>query len=400
MIYLDNIAGTKPDKNVVDAVMPFIAEQYGNPSAHFYTLGRDAYQAVDKARKSVAKFINAEHAEEIYFTSNGTESNNIAIHGVLNHIDNKNKKHIITTNIEHYSVQNPILKYGHKGYKLTILNVNSDGFVNLDELKNAITDDTVLVAIQHANPEIGTIQEIEKIGEIVKSKNSNTHLHVDAVASAGILAIDVQKFKADSLTFAGQNIYSIRGAAVLYVKKGAKVIPMMQGGGQELAMRPGSENVAAIVGLGKAVEVAEASMVEYAKTMKEHSTRLLAEMQKMFDFLHITGTKDVEKRLPGHVSFWVEYIEGEALLLWYSINGIAVSSGSACASNILGEDEEDLKASDVLTAVGVPTDVCAGSITMSMSKYTVKEDVDKVVEVSPGIIQKLCEMSPVYNAKK
>ena len=395
MIFMDNIAGTKPDKRVFDKMLPFLYEQYGNPSAHFYSLGREAFEAVAEARKNVADLIGAKE-DEIIFTSSGTESNNLAIKGILRHPDYADKKHIIISEIEHFSIQNSVIKFLNEGYKITKLQVGENGRVNAEDLKKAITKDTALVSIMHANPEIGVIQEVETFGQICKE--NNVIFHVDAVASCGHIPVDVNKIQCDLLTLAAQNFYGPKGAAALYLREGVKIKPLFDGGHQERGYRSGTENVPAIVGLGEAARIAKAEMNEYAPKMKKLSERLITELGKMFDFIHFTG--DVENRLPGHVSFWVEYIEGESLLLWFALKGICASSGSACSSNILAEDEDELEASHVLTAVGVPTDICAGSLTLSMSKYNTEEDVDKVLEVAPEVIMKLCEMSPEYNRDK
>ncbi len=393
-IYLDNIAGTKPDERVVEAVMPYLTEKYGNPAAHFYPLGRESYLALNNARKQVAELINAKNLEDIIFTSNGTESNNIAIKGVLGL--SGNKKHIIISEIEHYSIQNPVLKLTNEGYTFTKLQVDKGGRISPESVLKAIKEDTAMVAIAHANSEIGVIQDIEAIGKICKEKG--IHFHVDAVASCGFVEIDVEKMNASTLTIAAQNFYGIRGAAVLYVAPNVKLKPLFDGGFQEKGIRSGSENVPAIIGLGKACEIAKNEMSIYVPKMLSLRNKLIEGLTKQYDFLHITG--EIEHRLPYHVSFWVEYIEGESLLMWYAQKGVFCASGSACSSNILAEDEEDLQASHILTAVGVPTDICAGSITMSLSKYNTEEDINYVLKVSPEIINKLCEMSPAFDSSK
>jgi len=390
-IYLDNIAGTKLDSRVLDKMLPFISENYGNPSAHFYPLGRISYLAIEEARKEVLLLIKSGEEDKIVFTSNGTESNNLAIKGVLS--NSGNKKHVVITEIEHQSVQNVLIKKMRAGYSYTILKVDKLGRINLEDLENAIREDTALVVVSHANSEIGVIQDIEAVGKICKAHS--VHLHIDAVASAGFLDICVDKFNASTLSIASQNIYGPRGAAALYIRSGVKLTALVDGGHQEFGYRSGSENVAAIVGFGEACKIARLEMHDYVPKIKVLRDKLLDSLGKKIDFLHFTGS--LEYRLPYHVSFWVEYIEGESLLMMYSQNKIYVASGSACSSNILAEDEEDLVASHVLTAVGVPTDICAGSITMSLSKYNTELDIERVIEVTPTIISRLCEMSPAYN---
>ncbi len=391
-IYLDNIAGTKPDYRVVEAMMPFLTEDYGNPSAHFYPLGRKSYLAISNARKQVADLINADE-ENIIFTSCGTESNNLAIKGIL--ALSGDKKHIVISEIEHFSIQNPVLKLMSQGYTFTKLKVDKKGRINLNDLEKAIKDDTALVCIAHANSEIGVIQDIEAVGNICERKG--VLLHVDAVASCGFIDVDVKKMKASTLTIAAQNFYGPRGIAALYIAPNVKLKPLFDGGFQEKGYRSGSENVAGIVGLGKACQIAKAEMKEYSAKMQILRDKLIAGLKSQYDFLHITG--DEEGRLPYHVSFWVEYIEGESLLMWYAQKQVFVASGSACSSNILAEDEEDLQASHVLTAVGVPTDICAGSIAMTLSKYINDDDIDYVLKVTPEIVDKLCAMSPAFNRK-
>ncbi|MGA1862258.1 cysteine desulfurase family protein [Deferribacter thermophilus] len=394
MIYMDNVAGTKPDKRVVEKMLPFIEEKYGNPSAHFYPLGRESFEAIEEAREHVAALINAK-TENIVFTSCGTESNNLAIKGVAFDPEYDDKKHIIISEIEHYSVQNVALKLTNLGYEVTKLRVDDTGLVSVGALKEAIRDDTLLVSIMHANPEIGTIQDIEKLGEVCKEKG--VIFHVDAVASCGHVEIDVEKFNCDLLSIASQNFYGPKGAAALYIRDGIKITPLFDGGFQERGYRSGSENVPAIVGMGEAARIAKEEMHIYVPKMIKLREKLWNGLGEMFDFLHFTGHP--EQRLPGHVSFWIEYIEGESLLLSYSLKGVAAASGSACSSNILAEDEDELEASHVLTAVGVPNDICAGSLTFSMSKYIEEKDVDYVLEITPAIVNRLCEMSPYYNKK-
>lgn len=392
MIYLDNVAGTMPDKRVVDKMLPFLKEKYGNPSAHFYPLGRESYDAVNESRNLVANLIGS-NPEEIVFTSCGTESNNMALKGLVMHPDNVNKKHIIISEIEHFSIQNVCAKLINDGYTITKLKVDRNGQIDLEDLEKSIKDNTLLVSIMSANPEIGTVQESEKIGEICRKKG--VFYHIDAIASCGHTELNVRKLNCDLLSISAQNFYGPRGAGALFVKNGVKLVPLFDGGFQERGFRSGSENVAGIVGLGEAARIASEEMAVYVPKMKFLGEKLMKGLSGMYDFLHITGHPTM--RLPGHVSFWVEYIEGESLLLWYSLNGIYGASGSACSSNILADDENDLAASHVLTAVGVPNDICAGSMTFSLSKYIEESDIDKVLEVTPTIINRLCEMSPAFN---
>jgi len=394
MIYLDNVAGTKPDPRVIEKMMPFFTEHYGNPSAHFYPIGREAFEAMEAARAQVADMIGSK-PEEIVFTSSGTESNNLAIKGFLKNPSNKGK-HIIISEIEHFSVDTVVSKMINDGYEITKLKVDDGGLVNPADLEKAIKEDTVLVSIQYVNPEIGTIQYTKELGAVCKAKG--VAFHVDAVAAAGFVEIDVNELNCDMLSIAAQNFYGPKGAAALYIREGVKVSGLMDGGFQERGYRSGTENVPAIVGMGEAASIVKAEMSEYVPKLVQMQEKLWKGLGGMFDFLHFTGHPS--RRRPGHVSFWIEYIEGESLLMWLSLKGLACASGSACSSNILAEDEDDLVASPVLTAVGVPTDICAGSLGMSMSRYNVPEDIDKVLEVMPETVQRLCEMSPMYNQNK
>ncbi len=394
MIYLDNIAGCAPDKRVVEKILPFLTERYGNASSHFYHLGRDAFEAMEEARKEVAQLMGA-NSDDVYFTASGTESNNLALKGVISHPDNLHKKHIILSELEHYSLQNPARRLISKGYKVSWAKVTPQGHVDTDHLASLLNEDTVFVAIQHANPEIGTVQDIATISKLVKA--SGAHLHIDAVASAGLLPIDVDTFRADTLSISGTNLYGIRGTAALYIRKGVKILPVTEGGGQEQGIRAGSENIVGIVAMGEGARIVREEMSSYVPQLQALGENLMSRITSLYDFIHITGESDMSKRLPGNVSFWVEYIEGESLLMWYAVKGFAVASGSACASNILAEDEDDLEASPILTAVGVPTDVCAGSVTMSLSRTNTQEHVDRVIAETPDIVDRLCAISPAFN---
>jgi len=391
MIYMDNVAGTKIDSRVLKKMMPYFEDKYGNPSAHFYPIGRESYEAISKSRKAVSTLINASF-NEIIFTSSGTESNNLAIKGILSQKKLENKKHIIISEIEHLSIQNIASKLLNEGYKITKLKVDNYGCIDPDDLRKAITKNTAMVSIMHANPEIGTIQDIKGIGEICR--NHNIVFHVDAVASCGHIPVNVATFNCDLLSISAQNFYGPKGAAALYIKKGTPISPLFDGGYQEMGIRSGSENVPAIVGMGEAANIVMEEMPLYSKKMELLGKKLWEGLNDKIDFIHFTGHP--KKRLPGHVSFWIEYIEGESLLLWFSLKGICAASGSACSSNILAEDEEGLNASYILTAVGVPNDICAGSLMFSMSKYSKEEDVDYVLSTAPEIVKRLSEMSPDY----
>jgi cysteine desulfurase len=391
MIYMDNVAATKPDKRVVVKMLSYMEENYGNPSSHFYPLGRTSYEAINIARENVSKLINA-NIDEVIFTSCGTESNNLAIKGLIQNDHNKNKRHIIISETEHISIQNVVTKLLSSDFKVTKLKVDNYGLVNLDDFEKLINKDTLLVSVAHSNPEIGSIQNIESIGNICKNKD--VFFHVDAIASCGHVEVDVKKFNCDLLSIAAQNFYGPKGAAALYIREGVSIDPIFDGGYQERGLRAGTENVPAIVGMGEAAKIAKEEMNIYVTKMCSQSKRLWSELGKNIKYLHFTGHP--ENRLPGHISFWVEFIEGESLLLWFALKDVCVASGSACSSNILGENEDSLVASHVLTAIGVPDDICAGSLMFSLSKYTTDDEIDYVIGIAPGIVEKLFEMSPYY----
>ena len=391
MIYMDNMAATKPDNRVIEAMIKYLKDEYGNPSALFYPLGRSAFEAVLKAREQVASLINA-NSDEIIFTSCGTESNNLAIKGLADKLKTENKTHIILSEIEHYSVQNCVTKLLNKGFTFTKLHVGNNGLINLNELKESINEKTGLVSIMHANPEIGSIQDIVSIGRICKEKD--VLFHVDAVASCGHVPIDVNEFGCDLLSIAAQNFYGAKGAAALYIRNGIAITPLFDGGFQEKGIRSGTENVPAIVGMGVAADIAKNEMADYTVKMKLLRDKLIEGLKNEIKYLHFTG--DLKQRLPGHVSFWVEHIEGESILLWLSLKDVCAASGSACSSNIMGKDERDLKASYVLSAIGVPSDICAGSVTLSLSRYNREEEIDYVIKIFPELVEKLMEMSPFY----
>ena len=381
-IYLDNIAGTKPDERVVEAVMPYLTEKYGNPAAHFYPLGRESYLALNNARKQVAELINAKNLEDIIFTSNGTESNNIAIKGVLGL--SGNKKHIIISEIEHYSIQNPVLKLTNEGYTFTKLQVDKGGRISPESVLKAIKEDTAMVAIAHANSEIGVIQDIEAIGKICKEKG--IHFHVDAVASCGFVEIDVEKMNASTLTIAAQNFYGIRGAAVLYVAPNVKLKPLFDGGFQEKGIRSGSENVPAIIGLGKACEILlekQDSEILHIKRLRDtFEKRVLEEIPDTY----VNGA--IDNRVPSISDIAFRYIEGEALMVY--AREVCCSAGSACTS-------ASTNPSHVLSAINIDEVDIHGALRFSFGRFNTLDEVNRAVDVLKESVEKLRKMSPLYN---
>ena len=382
-IYLDHAATTKLKKEVLDAMLPFLTEQYGNPSS-IYTLGREAKKAMDSAREQVAKAINAQ-PNEIYFTSSGTESDNWAIKGVA--YANKQKgKHIITSNIEHHAVLHTCEFLEKEGFEVTYIPVDNEGIIKLDELKKAIRPDTILISVMLANNEIGTIQPIKEISKI--AKEHGIYLHTDAVQAVGSIPVDVNDLGVDLLSLSGHKIYGPKGVGVLYVKSGTKISPFIHGGGQERGKRAGTENVANIVGIGKAIELATQDIKAYSSHLQKLRDMTIEEILKTIPHSRLNG--HAEKRLPGNVNISFEYIEGESILLMLDSKGISASSGSACTSG-------SLDPSHVLLAIGLPHEIAHGSLRLTFGEENTKDDVKYLLDVLPPIIEKLRAMSPLYN---
>ncbi|KRT74478.1 MAG: aminotransferase class v, cysteine desulfurase [Deltaproteobacteria bacterium CSP1-8] len=389
-IFFDHISTTPLDPRVLEAMMPYLTEWYGNPSSHIHDQGQRAVQAVDAARAEVARFVNA-NPQEIVFTSGSTEANNLAIKGAAAACAKKGK-HLVVSEVEHFSVLNALPPLRNRGYEVTTLSADSDGKVDPDDVRRAIRPDTVLVSVMHANAEIGTIEPIGEIGRITRERE--VLFHTDATASAGHIPLDVREAGADLVTLSAHNFYGPKGTGALVVREGVRLDSQIDGGFQEMGFRAGTENVPGIAGMGKAAAIASSEMGEWASHLRRLEKRLRDGIASSVTHLHFTGHPT--DRLPGHVSFWVEYAEGESLLLFLSVHGVMAASGSACSSNLKGRDEEDLVASHVLRAIGVPSDICTGSITFSMGKGNTEQEVDHVLSVLPGIVRRLWEMSPTY----
>lgn len=389
-IYFDHAATTPVDPRVVEAILPYLSGEFGNPSSHIHSKGVVANQALDESRNMVAKLLNAP-SETIIFTSGATEANNLAIRGYLEaHKDQG--KHLIISEIEHYSVINLCLQLKREGYDLTLLPVDANGLVSLDALRQAVRKDTVLISIQHASSEIGTIQDIKELAAVARS--ANVFLHCDAAASGGNVPLNAADLGVDALTISAHNFYGPKGVGALYLKSGVRLEPQLIGGFQERGYRSGTENLAGIVGMAKAAELALLEMPQRQEHLGKLQRKLWDGLAKQYDFLHFTGHPS--QRLPGHVSFWLEYIEGESLLLFLNVYGVQTASGSACASNMRGQTEDDLAASHVLTAVGVPAEYCSGSLTVSMGKDNTEDEVDYMLQVFPPVVEKLLAMSPLW----
>ncbi len=382
LIYLDNNATTKVDDKVFEAMLPYFKEEYGNPSS-IYEFAKKANYAVKEARGQIKDFLNAENEKEIIFTSCGSESANTAIKGVLE--VNKNKRHIITTKVEHPCVLNLYNTLEKQGYNVDYIDVNSNGELNLEQLEAAINYDTALVSVMYANNETGVIYPIEKISEIIKSKNKETKFFVDAVQAAGKIPIDVQALGVDMLGISGHKFHAPKGVGALYVNSKTMITPLIVGGHQERGKRAGTENVPYIVGLGQAAMEAQDNLKYEMTEVKRLRDKLETNILKNI-FNARLNTK-VTNRVPNTANIGFEYIEGELILLHLSDLGICASSGSACTSG-------SLEPSHVLRAMNVPFTAIHGSIRFSLSKYTTEKEVDYVCDVLPEIIDKLRNLSP------
>jgi cysteine desulfurase len=388
-IYFDNINTTFLDNEVAQAMEQAMTSKLGNPSAHIHSAGIQAARLVDEARGRVAALIGV-RAENVIFTSGATESNNLAVAGFLR--ANPSYRLGISC-IEHFSIINQARRLKSAGFMVEFIGVDSSGIVDLKQLERIVAGGNTLVSIAAANPEIGTIQDVDEISRICRRHGSV--FHCDATAAAAVLPIDVTRSGIDLLTLSAHNMYGPMGVGALYIRDGIGIASLFDGGNQELGIRPGTENIIGIVGMGKACEQALLNRGRESESLRELGRRLHDGLARNVKFIHFTGHP--EKRLPGHVSFWVEHVEGESLLLMLNMKGVMAASGSACSSNLKGKSEEDLVASHVLTAVGVPTDICAGSITFSLSRFNSAAEVDFVIEIMPGIVEKLLAMSPSYS---
>lgn len=381
-IYMDNAATTPLKKEVLEEMIPYFTEKYGNPSS-VYSLGNLSKRAVESAREKIANSINAEK-REIFFTGGGSEADNWALKGVV--YANKHKgNHIITTKIEHHAILHTCEYLQKNGFDVTYLDVDEFGLINLEELKNAITDKTILISIMFANNEIGTIQPIKEIGEI--AKENKIYFHTDAVQAMGHIKIDVKELNIDLLSMSAHKLYGPKGIGVLYIKQGVKIDSLISGGAQERNKRAGTENVPAIVGMGKAIELAYENLDEHNKRLTLLRDNLIQKIQSNIPYVKLNGHPT--KRLPGNVNMCFQFIEGESLLLSLDMEGIAGSSGSACTSG-------SLDPSHVLLAIGLPHEIAHGSLRLSLGDFNTEEEIDYVVEKLVKIVDRLRKMSPLY----
>jgi cysteine desulfurase len=381
-VYFDHIAATPLYPEVVEAMLPFLKEHYGNPSS-LHSLGKVAKQAIEQAREQVAGLIQAD-SEEIYFTASGSEANNLAIKGVAN-ARQKKGRHIVTSKIDHYSVLHPLKTLSRQGFEVTYLPVDKQGVLDPAAVEQAIRDDTILVSIMLANSEVGTIQPLAEIGKLTKERG--IYLHADAVAAVGRIPVNVNELGVDLLSLAADQFYGPKGSAGLYVRKGTRFLPQIEGGTQEDGKRAGSYNVAGIVGMGQAAQLIARDMPTIKKRLQDLQKKLRSGLENKLSDIIYTG--HVSRRLPGHVSLCVKYIEGESMLLFLDMQRIAVASGSACTSLAL-------KTSHVLEAIGVDAATANGSMVISMGRDNTEADVERFLEVFPPIIDRLRQMSPLY----
>ena len=380
-IYLDNSATTRVSDEVRRAMQPYCDEKFGNASS-LYLRGRESAEGIEKAREQVAGAIGAD-TKEIIFTSGGTESDNIAILGAA-HAYREHGDHIITSSIEHPAVMEPIEHLKLEGYSVTHVPVDKEGILDVDALSEAVTPNTILISIMHVNNEIGTIQPIEEVGKI--AKENDIVFHTDAVQSFGKIDVNVDRLGVDLLTLSGHKIHGPKGAGSLFVRKGTKLKAIMYGGGQERGLRSGTEDVPAIVGMGQASEIAARDMRKNAAHMTRLRDKLLDGIMKE-EYVRLNGSRT--KRSPNNVNVSFHFIEGESLVLMLDAQGVETSTGSACSS-------KDLQPSHVLLALGLKPEQAHGSLRLTNSQYNTEEEIDYVLDVLPGITQKLMAMSPLY----
>ena len=382
-VYADNAATTCVSKTALDAMMPYLTDQYGNPSS-LYALGQRAKEALDESRETIARYINAD-PKEIYFTSGGSEADNQAIVSAARMGARKGRKHIISTQFEHHAVLHTLSRLEKEGYEVTLLDPHSDGVIRLEDVENALRDDTCLVTIMFANNEIGTVQPIAEIGALCRERK--VPFHTDAVQAAGHMPIDVKAMNIDMLSMSGHKFHAPKGVGVLYAKRGIVLTNIIEGGAQERGKRAGTENVAGIVAMAAALK-------ESCDHMEENTAKIIPMRDKLFAELgkipHSKINGSLEHHVPGTVNMCFEGIEGESLLLMLDDQGICASSGSACTSG-------SLDPSHVLLSIGLPHEVAHGSLRLSIGEYNTMEQIDHIVEVVPKVVKYLRSISPVWD---
>ena len=381
-IYLDYAATTPTHPLVLKAMLPWFTDGFGNPSS-IHSFGQEAKGAIEEAREKVARLVGAK-SDEIVFTGSGTEADNFAIKGVA-YAKEHEGKHIITTAIEHHAVIETCKFLEKRGFKLTYLSVDRDGLVDLGEVKKAITDETILISVMHANNEIGTIEPIQEIARIAKDRE--ICFHTDAVQTVGHLPVDVDELKVDLVSISAHKFCGPKGVGALYIRKGTKIVPFMNGGEQEHGRRASTQNVPGIVGFGKACQLAQEEMGQEKERLETLRDKLIKGILNRIDHVHLNGHPT--QRLPNNVNISLEFVEGESILLNLDLMGIAASTGSACSSSVL-------EASHVLLALGLPHESAHSSLRLSLGQETTEKDIDYVLEKLPQIVKKLRTMSPLY----
>ena len=385
-IYLDYAATTPMRSEVVEAMLPYFTEVFGNPST-IYSYGQEAKEAIEESRSKIARLIKAQE-EEIVFTGSGTEADNLALTGIIYASEGK-KDHIITSAVEHHAVSETTKFLEKRRYKISYLPVDEYGLVNPDDVKKALTAKTVLISVMHANNEVGTIEPIKEIGRI--AREAKVYFHTDAVQAVGHIGVDVKELGVDLLSISAHKLYGPKGVGALYIRKGTRIAPLMHGGEQEKRRRAGTENVPGIVGLGVAAELALEEIEEEAGRLRQLRDRLVEGLKERIKHIHFNGHP--VKRLPNNVNICVEYVEGESMVLNLDLEGICVSTGSACTSS-------NLEPSHVLSSMGLPPELAHGSLRFTLGKWTTNEDINRVLEVLPRIVAKLRAMSPLLKSRR
>ncbi|GBC88072.1 Cysteine desulfurase IscS [bacterium HR13] len=383
VVYLDHIATTPVAQEVLEAMLPYFREHFGNPTS-LHSFGQVTKKAINSAREKIATLINANSPEEIVFTSGGIEANNLAIKGIAEAYEKKGR-HIVSTEIEHHSILHPLKTLERKGWEVTYLKPDRYGLIHPDQVSEAVRLDTVLVSIGHSNREIGTIQDIKSLVQAAKSKNPKVIFHTDAAPTLGHYPVDVKDWGVDAASFTAHLMYGPKGVGALWTRKGVKIRPLIEGGTQERGVRAGTENVPGIVGFGAAAELTMKELQDRMTRLSHYRDKLRKALEERLDYIEFTGHPT--QRLPHHLSLIVHLIEGEAMLLRLDLMGIETASGSACVSLAL-------KQSHVLFAVGVPKEVANGSLVFSFGRDNTEEDVDYVIEEFPKIIKLLRQISP------
>jgi cysteine desulfurase len=383
-IYFDHAATTRIKPEVLEEMMPYLEGKYGNASS-IYALGRESKKAIENARDKVALVLGAK-AEEIFFTGSGTEADNWAIKGVA-YANRSKGKHVITSNIEHHAVLHTCKYLEKEGFEITYLPVDNEGLLDVEQVREAIRPDTILISVMFANNEIGTIQPISQMGRLAKEKG--VLFHTDAVQAVGSIEIDVNDINVDLLSLSAHKFYGPKGVGALYIRKGTRITTFIHGGAQERGRRASTENIPGIVGIGKAIEIASMNLDNYSRKLLDLREKTINEVLSKIPHVRLNGHR--QNRLPGNANFSFEFIEGESLLLMLDMKGIAASSGSACTSG-------SLDPSHVLIAIGLPHEIAHGSLRLTFGEDNTHEDIDYFMEVLPGIVNKLREMSPLYEA--